>query len=99
MQSRRREPSQARAKALIRSRFGAQTGLVIAAVQSGSPYQSETLRSTLASLFGPLVAIALPEPSGTDTDELLVWMIDLQTALQQFMLAARHAHNRVQHHA
>ncbi len=53
---------QTRAKALIRSRFGAQTGLVIAAVQSGSPYQSETLRSTLASLFGPLVAIALPEP-------------------------------------
>lgn len=88
-----------KAESLLKSRFKDKNSLIINAAHAGSAYQTDTLRAELARLFGPLVALALPEAIGADTDSFLKWLIVLQTELQQFMIAAEETRNRVQTHA
>lgn len=93
---------QNKARTLLRLRLNNQIGLVIAAAQPGSPYQSETLRARVFELFGSLVAVALPAPAQADDGdqrELRDRIDAMQATLQQFMLKAQHAQSRVQPHA
>lgn len=89
----------ANARRLLQERFNSQIGLVIDAVQPNSPYQSEALRSQVATLFGGLVAVALPSPPAGSADELIGRIGALQAAIHQFTLQAHDAHNQVQTHA
>ena len=91
---------QGRARRLLQERLNKQIGLVIAAAQPDSPYQSESLRAQVFKLFGSLVAVALPAAGQADDDGgLLERVAAMQATLQQFMLQAQHTQSRVQTHA
>ena len=90
---------QNRARRLLHDRLKDQIGLVIAAAQPGSPYQSESLRMRVFELFGSLVAVALPAAGQPDDGGLRDRVDAMQATLQQFMLKAQHAQSRVQPHA
>lgn len=90
---------QIKARRLLQERLNKQIGLVIAAAQADSPYQSESLRAQVFKLFGSLVAVALPAASQAEDDGLLERVAAMQATLQQFMLQAQHTQSRVQTHA